>query len=159
MSQNRAFHLWRPFRTQLYHMQFTSSCIWLKTAKISSLIPATFFKEITTNSPLFRWGFAPPEWQSSVGNVLLVRKDRKNLSREHARALAEYVRYPVIEAFTEIEDVIPEQQRRGIVLKTLNWGSFEAWLEEFKKEVTAVDGDTRADITSPFGAKERSLRQ
>jgi hypothetical protein len=110
-----------------------------------------------TDYPFFRWGFAPPEWQSSVGSVLLVRKDRKNLSREHARALAEYVRYPVIEAFTEIEDVIPEQQRRSIVLKTLNWGSFGAWLDVFKEKMMA-DEESWTGVTSPFGTKEQFLR-
>jgi len=102
------------------------------------------------------WGFAPPEWQSTVGNVLLVRQDGKNLSREQAWALAEYMQYPVMEAFTEMEEVIPEQQRRTIVLKTLNWGAFETWLEEFKKKMTTTYGELWAGVTSPFGTKEHS---
>ncbi|KAK0100015.1 hypothetical protein ONS95_013168 [Cadophora gregata] len=47
------------------------------------------------------WGFAPPEWQNEVGSTLLVRKDQKNLSREQAWALVEFMQFRVSDAFED----------------------------------------------------------
>jgi hypothetical protein len=99
-------------------------------------------------------GFAPKWWQLTLGNVLVVRKDGKNLSREQAWALTEYMQSAVTDAFAELEDNISEQRRRAVVLKTLNWAAFETWLEGFKKKMAATNGESWAGVSSPFETKQ-----
>lgn len=99
------------------------------------------------------WGSAPPEWQSQVGSILLVRKDGKDLSREHAWALAEFMqRLP--DSFKEAKDSGDERRRRAAISKMLNWKQFNNFLAKFQTERTKADGLSWAHVRSPCGTKE-----
>lgn len=115
--------------------------------------PATFLNLTVDPKNEDMWGFAPPEWQSEIGSVLLVRQDGKDISREQAWALAEYMQFRVSDAFEGAMESGEEQQRRAAVLKMLNWKRFETWLENFRVEMTGADYKPWTDVKSPFGAK------
>ncbi|CZR53771.1 uncharacterized protein PAC_03652 [Phialocephala subalpina] len=61
------------------------------------------------------WGLAPPGWQLNVGSVLLVRKDQKDLSREQASALAEYLQFRVSAALENTPDSKSMTQKRAAI--------------------------------------------
>ncbi|PVH85600.1 hypothetical protein DL98DRAFT_651003 [Cadophora sp. DSE1049] len=121
--------------------------------------PATFLNLTVDPKVEDMWGFAPPEWQNQVGSVLLVRKDQKNLDREQAWALAEFMQFRVSDAFEDAMESGEERQRRAAVLKMLNWKQFDDFLEKFKVEMAASDGNSWAGVRSPFGTKEGSNGQ
>ncbi|KAG4438114.1 hypothetical protein IFR05_006394 [Cadophora sp. M221] len=116
--------------------------------------PATFLNLTVDPKISNLWGFAPPEWQSEVGSVLLVRKDQKDLSREQAWAMAEFMQFKVSDSFEDAMESGEERQRRAAVLKMLNWKQFDGFLEKFKVEMTTADGKSWARVRSPFGTKE-----
>lgn len=113
--------------------------------------PATFLNLTVDPKNEDMWGFAPPEWQSQVGSVLLVRQDGKDISREQVWALAEYMQFRVSDSFEDAMQSGEERQMRAAVLKMLNWKRFETWLENFKVEMTAADYKSWTDVKSPFG--------
>jgi hypothetical protein len=115
--------------------------------------PATFLNLTVDPKEETMWGFAPLEWQREVGSVLLVRKDAKDISREQAWALAEYMQFRVSDSFEAAMESGEEKQRRAAVLKMLNWKRFDTWLEHFKVEMTAADYKSWKDVRSPFGTK------
>ncbi|KAL5319640.1 hypothetical protein ACEPPN_012696 [Leptodophora sp. 'Broadleaf-Isolate-01'] len=116
--------------------------------------PATFLNLTVDPKISDLWGFAPPEWQSEVGSVLLVRKDQKDLSREQAWAIAEFMQFKVSDSFEDAMESGDERQRRAAVLKMLNWKQFDDFLEKFKVEMMTADGKSWARVRSPFGTKE-----
>lgn len=115
--------------------------------------PATFLNlAVDPKDP--SWGFAPPQWQSGVGSVLLVRMDGKDLSREQAWALAEFMQFRVSDSFETAMESGEVKDRRAAVFKMLNWTRFDNFLESFKVEMTSGDGKSWANVRSPFGTKE-----
>ncbi|KAF4610345.1 hypothetical protein G7Y89_g15775 [Cudoniella acicularis] len=116
--------------------------------------PATYLNLTVDPKKAEMWGFAPPEWQNQVGSVLVVRKDGKSLSREQAWALAEYMQFRVADALGDTNDPGDVRQRRATILKILNWKCFDAFLENFKVEMTDADGKDWSNVRSPFGTRE-----
>jgi hypothetical protein len=119
--------------------------------------PATYLNiKVDPKDPQL-WGFAPPKWQNSVGNILLVRKDGKDLSREQAWAIAEFMQFRVSDVFGEIlENGGGVKEKRAAVLKMLNWKMFESFLDNFRVEMMGADGKSWKDVRSPFGTREGS---
>ncbi|KAH7321625.1 hypothetical protein BKA65DRAFT_85390 [Rhexocercosporidium sp. MPI-PUGE-AT-0058] len=116
--------------------------------------PATFLNLTVDPKNSDLWGFAPPEWQSEVGSVILVRKDQKDLSREQAWTLAEFMQFEVSDSFEDAMESDEEGQRRAAVLKMLNWKKFDDFLEKFKVEMTSSNGRCWDSVKSPFGMME-----
>lgn len=46
--------------------------------------------QVNTDFEDSNWGLAPPEWQNWVGSVLIVRRDRKEVTPREVQMLAEY---------------------------------------------------------------------
>ncbi|KAL2609367.1 hypothetical protein R1flu_027940 [Riccia fluitans] len=52
--------------------------------------PVITFLHLESNPTSTSWGWAPLEWQSMVGSVVMARADGKDLRREHAETLCHY---------------------------------------------------------------------
>jgi len=89
-----------------------------------------------------------------VGSVLLVRKDQKDISREQAWALAEYMQFRVSDVFEAAMESGDTKKRREAVVEMLNWSRFDQFLKNFKVEMTAADHKSWKDVKSPFGITE-----
>jgi hypothetical protein len=61
---------------------------------------------------------APPEWQSGVGNVLVVRKDGKDIGHEQVYAFAEYMQFAVSDAFEGALYGSGVRERKAAVLRS-----------------------------------------
>lgn len=98
---------------------------------------ATFMNlDISLTSPT--WEFAPPQWQSQVGSVLVVRKDKKDISREQVYALAEFFQFHVSDEFEEAMESGSVRERR-VIARLPNWRAFDAYLESFRREMMEAD--------------------
>ena len=87
--------------------------------------------------------------------MAVVRKDGKDLSREQAWALAEYMQFQVSDYLAlKSGDV---QQRRDALLRMLNWKRFDTWLEIFKLKMMDADRKSWSNVRSPFGTREGGL--
>ncbi|KAL1795214.1 hypothetical protein ACET3X_007030 [Alternaria dauci] len=53
----------------------------------------------------FDWGLAPLKWQNSVGSVVVMRKDKKELFPEHVHALVEYHQHHLMRFFEEASEL------------------------------------------------------
>ncbi|OJD37929.1 ectomycorrhiza-upregulated zf-mynd domain-containing protein [Diplodia corticola] len=51
--------------------------------------------EMDLHTGTLGWGFAPTQWQNSVGSAIVVRQDKKPLSPLHVEALCRYCRYEI----------------------------------------------------------------
>ena len=78
------------------------------------------FLNLVVDANATMWGFAPPIWQSMVGSVLVVRKDGKDISREHVWALAEYAQFTVSDRFEEAMESGSAAKRRQTAAKMVS---------------------------------------
>lgn len=62
--------------------------------------------QVNTNFEDSKWGLAPPEWQNWVGSVLIVRRDRKEVTPREVQMLAEYSQFAIGPDIT----AVPEHQ-------------------------------------------------
>ena len=105
----------------------------------------------------WEWGWAKPEWQNNVGSILIVRKDREDLTPEQVQVLAEWLRFVVAEVVQgALEKTLDSAQQRQIVLKWLNWQKFEDYLNEFKTSMMAGSSVDKqwTELQSPFEPKK-----
>ncbi|KAI0447258.1 hypothetical protein F4803DRAFT_363319 [Xylaria telfairii] len=94
-------------------------------------------------------GFAPPEWQSSVGTVIVARKDKKPLLPHHLEGVWMYCNY-ILDIFGEGE---------GAPTQMYNRRAFEEWwlsyCEEQKQYRNGTGGEEDPDdwrtVKSPYG--------
>jgi hypothetical protein len=93
------------------------------------------------NSPEFGW--APPEWQSYVGSVLVVRQDGKDIDAKQGFAIAEFCQHYLQERFENtFESDNPKRARVKMVQDHICQAAFERYLES--------DGHTWRDVVSPY---------
>lgn len=85
------------------------------------------------------WGWAPKAWQRDVGNVLVVRADRKPLDEETVEAFADFCMdklQPLFEHSLEVAgpEVAPEQRGRARqrVLAEITPTKWKEWIVEVK---------------------------
>jgi hypothetical protein len=69
-------------------------------------------------------GFAPPEWQSHVGTVVVARKDRKPLLPQHLEGVWMYCDY-ILDEFGEGE---------GAPKRLYNRQAFQKWWKGYREE-------------------------
>lgn len=94
-------------------------------------------------------GFAPPEWQSFVGTVIVARKDKKPLLPHHLEGVWMYCDY-ILDIFGEGE---------GAPTQLYNRRAFEEWwgsyCEEQKQYRHGTGGEEDSDdwrsVKSPYG--------
>lgn len=70
-------------------------------------------------------GFAPPEWQNSIGSVYVARSDRKPLTSEILAAITDYV--------GEMLDVFGEENPEPIVRRYYDKARLERYFVQHKK--------------------------
>ncbi|KAI0487318.1 hypothetical protein F4859DRAFT_250653 [Xylaria cf. heliscus] len=89
-------------------------------------------------------GFAPPEWASSVGTVIVARKNRKPLLPQHLEGVWMYCDY--------ILDLFGEGERAPTRL--YNRRAFQEWWERYceqqKKPREGTDGEGWQSVKSPY---------
>ena len=83
-------------------------------------------------------GFAPPQWQSGIGSVIVARKDKRDLSPEHYEAIWMYCDY-ILEYFGD-----------GSAPKHLyNRQAFERWFAGYKRD-SAYNGRSEWSSVAPL---------
>lgn len=108
------------------------------------------FLHLDANPHSPSWGWAPPEWQSGVGSVLLVRADRKPISPRQVEILTEY-------CFTKLEPSIESSIEAGTlsarqrVFDRISKQGFDAFFESYKKEQMGFDIDMNRAVS--FGLR------
>ncbi|MCJ1354843.1 MAG: hypothetical protein MMC33_004833 [Icmadophila ericetorum] len=70
------------------------------------------------------WGWAPPEWQSYVGSVLVVRDDKKDLTPEQLEVMCDFCDTKMANMF---ESALEGGMSRQKVMAALTKKSFEEW--------------------------------
>ena len=101
----------------------------------------------------FDWGFAPPEWQTSVGAVVVVRKDKKKLLPEHVHALVEYHQHHLMRFFAEESQGIHSDGQPSLkrdkewVMKQINKEKFQEYYVAWKLRQSE---NTKVQQISPY---------
>ncbi|MCJ1389458.1 hypothetical protein MMC18_002315 [Xylographa bjoerkii] len=77
------------------------------------------------------WGWAPPEWQSYIGSVLVVRQDGKDLTLQQAEALCE-ICYDHMQS--KIEASMEGRMTRDRVMGFMTKQKFTKFFKDYQKE-------------------------
>lgn len=93
-------------------------------------MPATYL-HLNADKDSDKWGWAPMSWQNSVGSVLVVRRDGKDLSPLHMEALCEFCQFEVGEAF---ESQMEAEKDRDTVLPKLTRAKFAEFFEAYRSQ-------------------------
>ena len=60
-----------------------------------------------------KWAFAPEEWDSQVGPVLVVRQDGKNINPQQVESLAHFCRYELAPVMKKLDEGLWHLYVRG----------------------------------------------
>ncbi|MCJ1401603.1 hypothetical protein MMC11_004819 [Xylographa trunciseda] len=92
------------------------------------------------------WGWAPPEWQSHIGSVLVVRQDKKDLTPQQAEALCDFC-YDYMQS--KFEASLEGEMTRDRVMGFMTKQSFAKFFQNYQKEQTSF-GNQWSSAKSPF---------
>jgi hypothetical protein len=96
------------------------------------------------------WGWAPMEWKTEVGSVILVRADGKAITPKHVDALCHYCQFKLQPVFEDSLGAGFVERTREDVLGFMTRKKFEAFFMEYKGE--KMQGDPSWAIErSPYG--------
>jgi hypothetical protein len=87
------------------------------------------------------WGFAPLYWNQSLGNVLVIREDEKDLSVDDLGAICRFVRKKLLPMFDDTDGFGIARRTKKEVLEFMTAGN----LENFK-EAAGPGEDSDSDI-------------
>lgn len=104
---------------------------WRSGNEISTAFmnPQATYLHLNADKDSDEWGWAPMSSQNSVGTVLVVRRDGKDLSPLHMEALCEFCQFEVGEAF---EDQMEAEKDRDTVLPKLTPAKFAEFFEAYR---------------------------
>ncbi|KAI1261317.1 hypothetical protein F5Y18DRAFT_209159 [Xylariaceae sp. FL1019] len=94
------------------------------------------------------WGWAPEQWQHDVGSTIVVRQDKKPLSRWHVQALCSYCRHHVRDclAHTMGEYAPDKPMSRDLALSMICRPTFSIWWYRMCTEQRGKGETVEADI-------------
>jgi hypothetical protein len=84
-------------------------------------------------------GFAPPEWQSRVGTVIVARKDKQSLDVRHFEGIWMYIDM-ILNSFRDGDVTGATLRRDGRYTKK----DFEKWWEGYAEECKQIRGEYMA---------------
>ncbi|MCJ1433199.1 hypothetical protein MMC27_002558 [Xylographa pallens] len=92
------------------------------------------------------WGWAPPEWQSYVGSVLVVRQDNKDLTPQQAEVLCDFCYGSMQSKFeASLEGTMTRDKVMGFMTKQ----RFAKFFKDYQKEQTSF-GNHWGSAKPPF---------
>ena len=113
---------------------------WNRTIGAESNQDAAFLM-METDPTSSGWGFAPIYWNNSLGNVLVIREDEKDLSVDDLGAICRFVRKRLLRMFEDAAGFGTVQRTKKEVLEYITAGN----LKKFKKETAGCDQDSDSD--------------
>jgi len=103
---------------------------------------AATFMNLNADIKSEQWAWAPPQWQSDVGSVMVVRKDDKDLTPKQAEALTYYCQFKLQPVFEDsIGAGYVKRTREDVVSKFMARAKFEEFLVGFRKEQAEAEQD------------------
>ncbi|KAH7134564.1 hypothetical protein B0J13DRAFT_641104 [Dactylonectria estremocensis] len=103
---------------------------------------------LMTRTDFENWGWAPPEWQVDLGNVIAVRVDDKNLTLDDFRAMCYFVRRKLQPMFEDALGLGSVLRTRKSVLDFITWENMQKYNAKMAEDVGSggqSGGDEKLD--------------
>jgi hypothetical protein len=104
--------------------------------------PEATYLFLETNEMSDSFGWAPPEWQTEVGSVLVVRRDLEDLMPEDVGELCYFCQFEASQVFEDSFEAEDPHKAREMVLRALTPAKYANFLEEYRSAQGFQGSDT-----------------